>query len=180
MAAVTLVGERAPDFALRDLGGQLHPLGDTLGRITILVFWSADCPHVARLDAYLLDVARDWTPEVISWRVASMANESQSLLLQRSQALGVSLILLDPDQVVADAYGAQVMPHVVVFDRGGVVRHCGAWDDVTFRQRLPARNYLAETVSSLLRGEVPAPRQEPAFGCALVRVWPAARSTNAG
>lgn len=50
----------APDFELRGLDGSLHRLSDTRGRIVVVNFWSADCPHVERTDARMLAPLARW------------------------------------------------------------------------------------------------------------------------
>jgi hypothetical protein len=76
---------------------------------------------------------------------------------------------MDANCFVADLYEAQTTPHVFVIDREGILRYRGAVDDVTFRQRTPARFFLDEAVEALLEGHVPALVESPAYGCTIVR-----------
>jgi hypothetical protein len=78
-------------------------------------------------------------------------------------------VLLDEDHAVADLYGAATTPHFFVVDAEGVLRYAGALDDVTFRQKTPTRQFLAEAVAALLEGRLPDPAQTPGYGCAIVR-----------
>ncbi len=172
MAPLTLVNRPAPDFTLPDLDGKERRLSETRGRILVLAFWSAECPHAARLDADLARLATGWPEEVVLWRVACMANEAAALIRDRARAIDLAPILLDADQAVADVYGVQVTPHLFLVDRGGKIRYCGAPDDVTFRQRVASRSYLEEAMQALLRRALPAVNETPAFGCALVRSRP--------
>lgn len=167
-----LFGSRPKGFALQDLSGNTRRLSDLLGRIGILVFWSCECPHVERLDRSLLDHLAGWPQEVTVWRIASAANEPVEEIERKAAAVGVGPVLLDPDQSVADAFGVRVTPHIVVLDRAQVVRYAGAPDDVSLRQRQPTRDYLADAVACVLRGEDPSPAETPAFGCALSRRRP--------
>jgi hypothetical protein len=154
---------------LPDLDGVTRELSDLRGRIAVLVFWSCECAHIERFESSLEQLPLTWKDDVVIWRVASAANESLEQLRHKADALGVGPILLDRDQAVADAFGAEVTPHVVALDRQGVIGYLGAPDDVTLRQRQPTRSYLAEAVAALLSGTAPNPSQVPAFGCVLTR-----------
>jgi hypothetical protein len=54
-------------------------------------------------------------------------------------------------------------------DKDGILRYCGAVDDVTFRQRKSTRFFLDEAVGSLINGHLPALTETPAYGCTIVR-----------
>jgi peroxiredoxin len=163
------INRPAPDFELRGLDGKLHRLNDYRGRIVIVNFWSADCPHVVRADASMLAALNRWGVEVVLLTIASNANESLSAVEDAVRSRGLPTVLKDAGHIVADAYAAQVMPEVFIVDRAGVLRYRGAVDDVTFRQRVPTRSFVEEAVDALLRGELPSMTEVPAFGCSIVR-----------
>lgn len=163
------INRLAPDFELRGLDGSLHRLSDYRGRIVIVSFWSADCPHVVRADASMLAALGRWGEDVILLTIASNAKESLSALEQASRNRGLPTVLIDAGHIVADAYAAQVTPEVFVADRAGVVRYRGAVDDTSFRQRIPTRSYLEEAVDALLAGGLPTMAEAPAFGCSIIR-----------
>lgn len=159
----------APDFELRDLAGRLHRLSDYRGRIVIVNFWSADCPHVERTDALMLASLASWAEDVILLSIASNVNESAAEVESAARGRCLSPVLLDAKHETADRYGATVTPEVFVIDREGVVRYHGAVDDINFRQRAATRNFLDEAVDILLTGKLPAVAEVPAFGCAIIR-----------
>ena len=163
------LNEPARDFELPDLQGNLHALRDYRGRIVILNFWSAECPHSERTDRYLLDLLESWQKEVIMLPVASNRNEPVLSVQQAAQARGVPQVLVDTGQVVANLYGALTTPHAFVVDREGILRYRGAVDDITFRQRQATRFYLREAVEALLEGRQPEVGETPAYGCTIVR-----------
>jgi hypothetical protein len=101
--------------------------------------------------------------------VASNRNESVEAIKAAAETRQLPAILLDQNSQVADQLEAQTTPHVFVLDREGILRYRGAVDNLTFRRRLPTRFFLGEAVESLLRGELPALAESPAFGCAIVR-----------
>jgi thiol-disulfide isomerase/thioredoxin len=159
----------APDFELCGLDGRSCRGDAHRGRIVIVNFWSADCPHVERTDASLLAALKRWGAEVILLTIASNGNESPSVLEEAARSRGLPTVLIDAGHIVADAYAAQVTPEVFVVDRAGVLRYRGAVDDTSFRQRVPTRFYLEEAVDALLSDRLPSITEFPAFGCSIIR-----------
>ena len=163
------IGQPAPGFTLPDLEGVSHALADQRGRIAVIHFWSAECQWCKRTDPALLELAHTWGEPVTLLVVASNANESQELLKEIAARRGLSPVLVDSGQRVADLYGAVTTPHVFIVDHEGILRYQGAFDDVTFRQRTPTRIFVQEAVAALLAGRPPEPAQTPPYGCSLVR-----------
>lgn len=163
------VNQLAPDFELPDLEGSLHRLSDLRGRIVIVNFWSAECPHSERADGLILDWLKRWGDRVELLSIASNRNESAQSVEEASRNRSMPGVLLDAEHVVADLYGAVTTPHVFVVDGDGILRYRGAVDDVTFRQRTATRFFLKEAVEALLEGRSPALTETRSYGCAIVR-----------
>lgn len=163
------INRLAPDFELRGLDGRLHRLSGYRGRIVIVNFWSAECPHVVRTDASLRAAMRRWEEEVAWFSVASNANESLAELENAARERGLPTVLMDAKHEAADAYEAQVTPEAFILDREGVVRYHGAVDDVSFSRRVATRSYAEEAVNALLAGTLPSIPKVPAFGCSIIR-----------
>jgi peroxiredoxin len=163
------LNQPAPDFALPDRTGNLHKLSDYRGRIVILNFWSAECPHSERTDRYLLDLLEGWEGEVVMLALAANRSESAQMVAEADETRRLPRVLLDSEQIVANLYEAVTTPHVFVVDREGLLRYRGAVDDVTFRHRRATRFYLQEAVEALLQGRLPELAETPAYGCTIVR-----------
>ena len=163
------LNEPAPDFELPDLQDIPHILSDDPGKIIVVNFWSAECPHSERTDRYLVTLLETWKGEVVMLSIAANRNESLSMVAEAAQARHIPQVLLDSEQVVADLYGALTTPHVFVIDREGILRYRGAVDDITFRQRQATRFFLQEAVEALLNGRLPKLAETPAYGCTIVR-----------
>ncbi|SRR6266508_2810947 len=163
------LNEPAPDFELADLHGTLRKLSDYRGRIVIVNFWSAECPHSERADRSTMACLVQWDGEVELLSIAANRNESARLVKEAAQARRLSTVLLDPQHVIADLYEAITTPHVFIVDRDGILRYRGAVDDVTFRHRTATRFYLEEAVEALLDGGLPEMQETLAYGCAIVR-----------
>ena len=169
MAALMETGKTAPDFSLPDLSGHVHHLSNSLGKVVLLNFWSAECPWAERTDRDLKPELHKWGQRVALLSIASNAHEPPEILQQNADERGLEPVLVDEGNQVADLYQAKTTPHFYVIDAQGILRYHGAYDDMTFRQRTPTRCYVCEAVEALLAGEAPPLDQAPPYGCTIVR-----------
>lgn len=163
------LNQPAPDFELSDLEGNLRKLSDYCGKIVIINFWSAECPHSERADRSIMACVVQWGEDVELLSIAANRNESAPLVEEVSKSRRLPTVLIDSVHVIADLYEAVTTPHVFVVDRAGILRYRGAVDDVTFRHRQATRFYLEEAVEALLDGRLPENQETPAYGCTIVR-----------
>ena len=163
------INQPAPEFQLPDLQGVLHKLSDSRGRIVIINFWSAECPHSEWADRSILGCLLQWGEDVQLLSIASNRNEPVPMLEAVSQARQLPIVLHDAEHGVADLYQAVTTPHIFVVDQDGLLRYRGAVDNFTFRHRKATRFYLEEVVEALLAGHVPELQETLAYGCAIVR-----------
>lgn len=164
-----MLNQLAPDFELPDLHGTAHRLRDYPGKIVVVNFWSAECPHSERTDRYLLRLLEGWKGEVTLLSVAANRSESRQMLEEAAATRRLPTVLIDAQQVVAELYQAIATPHAFVVDRDGVLRYRGAVDNITFRQRAATRFFLQDAVEALMQGGLPDLPETPAYGCAIVR-----------
>lgn len=163
------LNQPAPDFELADLQGNPHKLRDYRGKIVLINFWSAECPHSERADRSIMACVVQWGGNVELLSIAANRNESAQLVEDVSKTRRLPKVLLDPQHIVADLYEAVTTPHAFVVDYEGILRYRGAVDDVTFRHRQATRFYLEEAVEALLEKRLPELQEMPAYGCAIVR-----------
>jgi len=159
----------APDFQLPDMQGNIHKLSDYRGKIVIVNFWSAECPHSERTDRSTMACLVQWGDDVALLSIAANRSEPAQVVEEVSKTRRIPTVLLDPEHVVADLYEAVTTPHAFVVDRQGILRYRGAVDDVTFRQRKASRFFLEEAVESLLEDRLPKVQEMPSYGCTIVR-----------
>lgn len=163
------LNQPAPDFELTDIQGKCHQLSDYRGKIVIVNFWSAECPHSERADHSTMATLVQWNGQVELLSIAANRNESPQRVEEAAKTRCIPTVLLDREHVVADLYEAVTTPHTFVVDREGILRYCGAVDDVTFRHRTATRFYLEEAVEALLDGRLPETQETSAYGCTIVR-----------
>ncbi len=163
------LNQPAPEFELPDLQGLPHKLSEDRGRIVIVNFWSAECPHSERTDRYLVSLLEQWGGEVIMLSIAANRNESPQMMAEAAKARRLPKVLIDAEHAVADLYEALTTPHAFLIDREGTLRYRGAVDNITFRQREATRFFLQEAVEALRHERLPELTGTPAYGCVIVR-----------
>lgn len=166
-------GKDAPLFQLTDLNGKKYLLEDRRGWIVILNFWSAECTWCERVDQELTANLKLWNDKVEVWWIASNANESSDLVKRVAAERKLPIVLMDTHQQVADQYGAQTTPHFFIIDGQSKLAYQGAWDDITFRKRVPTQVYVPKIIDALKNNLTPEITQTNPYGCVLVRYYDA-------
>lgn len=118
-----LVGQPAPDFALRSLGNENLRLSEHHGEVVVINFWATWCGP-CRQEMPLLDELYG------KYRLAGLVLLSINLddhvdrATQMAQTLKLSYpVLLDERKDVSRAYQVGTLPLTVLIDREGVVRY---------------------------------------------------------
>lgn len=116
-------GKPTPPLALHDLSGRSIDLHSLQGHVVLVNFWATWCepciaemPSIARLRAKLSGKPFD----VLAVNYGESRAKIESFL--RKQKLDVP-VLLDPDQVAADAWGAKGLPMSFLVDPSGKIRY---------------------------------------------------------
>ncbi|MCU1290307.1 MAG: hypothetical protein JWN60_2536 [Acidobacteria bacterium] len=112
--ALTKIGERIPEFSLKDLQGREITSADLQGKRTLVTFWSTTCPFCVGM----LDDLREWDsernpddPELIVFSTGE-PEDHEDLRLK-------SPIILDEEFKIADKFGMSGTPSAVLVDENG-------------------------------------------------------------
>jgi alkyl hydroperoxide reductase subunit AhpC len=173
MPTVTdLLNYQAPDFALPLVGGNSRlVLSDLRNKITVVHFWSADCPWSRRADLVLVYRRLAW--DRLNIQVVGIAcnpNETESGILAEMENRHIKYpMVVDFAQDISNTYRIEVTPTFLVLDRRNVVRYAGALDDATGTRKLPKVFYLDKAVNAAVHDEAPNPATTQAAGTPLVR-----------
>jgi thiol-disulfide isomerase/thioredoxin len=122
-AAADIVGQPAPDFALRSMKGPPMRLSEHLGEVVIINFWATWCGP-CRQEMPLLDELYGKYQRAGLILLSVNIDEAAEPAIEMAQTLKVSYpVLFDTRKEVSRAYDVSAMPVTVLVDRAGVVRY---------------------------------------------------------
>jgi thiol-disulfide isomerase/thioredoxin len=123
VASADIVGQPAPDFALRSMKGPSVRLSEHLGEVVIINFWASWCGP-CRQEMPLLDALYGKYQRAGLVLLSVNIDETLDPAIEMAQTLKVSYpVLFDTRKEVSRAYDVGSMPVTVLVDRAGVVRY---------------------------------------------------------
>jgi peroxiredoxin len=175
MIATTLaLGDPAPAFALRDTTGAEHAVpAEDAPPATVVVVTCNHCPYVIAWNPRLRQVAEDYQSRDVRF-LAINANDAARYPADSAEHMKRFVdeegwpipYLHDESQEVARALGAEVTPHVFVFDSEHRLAYHGA-PDADHQDPGQDAAWLREALDAVLEGE-PVPTAETnARGCSV-------------
>ena len=149
-AAVSLIGHKAPDFALPAAVGSNVRLSEYRGQAVIISFWSSRCSVCARQLTLLDRLYGTYRSSGLVVLAVSVDDEPlQAEQYARAHSAGFPL-LLDSAKAVSRAYAIDRLPSTVLIDRSGIIRYWHGDD------RADDASYVAQ-IRTLLDDSVAAP-----------------------
>lgn len=115
------VGSTAPEFTLKDLAGIERTLSNYQGKGIVLNFWATYCPPCKKEMPYLEEAYKQYKDkgiEILAVNVGEPTRLANQFVKNRDLTLP---ILLDRNQVVADAYQVINLPTTFFIDEHGEI-----------------------------------------------------------
>lgn len=157
LALQAAVGDKVPDFSLRDTSGKDWSLAELRKRadsgVVSLTFWCTFCHSCRELDASFQKAAADRRGKAALLALDSSAVDSPEKIedFRRSRKFDVP-VFVDADGKLADLFGVKVTTTTVLLDKDGVLRYRGRFG--------PAQDAL----QALLDGKDIAVKETPPAG----------------
>jgi peroxiredoxin len=118
-----LLGQSAPDFALRSFGGTNVRISEDRGDVVVLTFWGSQCGLCRRqLDVLDRSFTTYRSAGLHMYGVSVDDDAAHARQFVAAHPLGF-VMLEDPAKDVARLYQIDNLPMTVLIDRGGIVRH---------------------------------------------------------
>ena len=182
--ATLKVGDKLPDtFSLKDLDGNPVTAQDLKGKTVCFVFWSIQCPIMIANEHKLvaLHQALKDHKDVLLFAVNANVGElgkapaagdkgAYAAIRDYMKDKGMAFrVLADHGNAVADLLAARTTPHSFVFDKNGVLRYAGGFDDDQSGRKEQPTAYTREAIDACVAGtEVKTPTSAP-WGCTIKR-----------
>ena len=145
------VGDKVPDFVVRDLKGRAIRLSElrkkTKSGVVSLTFWCSFCHSCRGVEETLDRNARDYKGKAIVAVLDASAGETVEKVSAFAKKTGLTLpILMDAPGKTADLFGVNVTTSTVVIDGKGTLRYRG-------RFVAGAKTYATDALDAVLAGK---------------------------
>lgn len=170
-------GAPAPDFTLVSCEGKAIRLSDYKGRIVVLEWFNLGCPFVKKhyKSGDMQALQKDYTGRGVVWLCINSTNPRHRDFLTpertaaqcKSESIGATAMLADPDGTVGRLYGAKSTPHMFIVGADGKLVYQGAIDNAPSPLANPrqADNFVKKALNELLLGKPVSESQTKQYGC---------------
>lgn len=123
LASSDMVGQAAPDFALKSSSGENLRLSEYRGDVVMINFWATWCGP-CRQEMPLLDDLYAKYQRVGFTLLGVNIDDDSRRAVKMIEELGVNFpVLFDESKSVSKLYKVEAMPVTVLVDKEGIVRH---------------------------------------------------------
>ncbi|HTO78087.1 MAG TPA: thioredoxin family protein [Thermoanaerobaculia bacterium] len=173
-AAGPEIGAAAPDFALQTIDGKTLSLAEAAKthKAVVVMFIATKCPYSNAYNDRMRDMAAAYGGKgVLFVGINSNKTEPLAEVIAHAKEHGHTFpIAKDPDNKVADLYGAGHTPEVYVVTPDGKLRYHGRIDENSEDASKVASPDLKNALDELLANKTVAKAETKAFGCTIKRV----------
>lgn len=177
------VGDKAPDFTLKDLDGKEWTRSELTddGKIIVLEWFNPGCPYVQKHHANgqstMRDLAKKYEDKDVVWLAINSTNERHrdyEKTRPMVEQWGIEYpMLIDEPGDVGRSFGAKTTPHMFIIDKDGVVRYMGAIDShrkgraPTADEKSEVTNYVEQALDEIIAGETVSTPETESYGCGI-------------
>ena len=171
-------GSRVRDFSVTDLKGAPVAFRTLQGNLTVVAFIATRCPISNAYNDRMNALYKDYLPKGVHFMfLNSNHNEPPAEVEQHARSAGFAFpVYKDPNNIVADRFGATATPEMFVIDHSGTIRYHGYIDDSKDLENVKKQG-LRPALDALLDGKPVAIPETKAFGCTITRA-PAGHAEN--
>lgn len=161
------------DFTRKDAEGtdfSLYKLSEEK-QATVVLFLATQCPIATDYTDRIVNLVKAYDAKNVQFiGINSNKQEKVAEILAYSKKHGFEFpVLKDPENKIADYFGARRTPEVFLLDAKRVLRYAGAIDN---SRKEPTKHYLKDALDLVISGkDIPKPSKKTrAVGCTIKRV----------
>jgi len=161
------------DFTLKDTGGTAHALYRLSEEkpATVVLFLATQCPIATDYAERIVALVKTYDEKNVQFiGINSNKQEKIEEILEYSEKYSFEFpVLKDPENKIADYFGARRTPEVFLLDAERVLRYAGAIDN---SPKEPTKHYLRDALDLVITGkDIPkSSKKTRAVGCTIKRV----------
>ena len=161
------------NFTLKDAAGTSHTLYKLSEEksATVVLFLATQCPIVTDYAERIAILAKAYGEKNVQFiGINSNRQENVKEILEYSEKHKFEFtVLKDPENNIADYFGARRTPEIFLLDAKRVLRYMGAIDN---KPKEPTKHYLQNALDLVIAGEniSKASKKTRAVGCTIKRV----------
>ena len=165
------IGRRVPSFVAKDATGEARGLADFADkRAVVVVFLSTECPIANKYLPLIAELAKKDADRSVQWlAVYSSPSDDAAKVAAHVKQYEIKIpALVDSDQQVLQALGAERTAEAFLLDARRVVRYRGRIDDrfgYDYQREAAKRNDLESAVDELLAHKEISVPTTPVQGC---------------
>ena len=169
------VGDKARDFKLKNVDGQMVSLSDYQSvEGYVVIFTCNSCPVSKLYENRIIALDKKYKKKgfpVIAINpndVKRQPGDSYEKMQERAKKKGFTFpYLYDETQEIAKAYGATNTPHVYLLDKDRVVKYIGAIDNNSQSAADADQMYVEDAMNAMLAGKSIENTKTKAIGCTI-------------
>ena len=165
-------GAQVKDFTLKDYTGKEHKLSDYKEKAGIVIlFVATQCPVSNAYNERMEALHKEYSAKnVVFIGINSNKQESVEEVAGHAKENGLTFtILKDPNNVIADQFGATVTPEAFLLNKELKVVYHGRIDDSQRPAQIKKQD-LRKALDEFLGGKAITDADTKAFGCSIKRV----------
>lgn len=172
-------------LSLPDIDGKPQLAHELMGKVTVVNFYSIQCPIQAAWDSRLAEIQKDFAAQGVTFlhidsnateigaEPPKVEGEQKPYENIRAHLAAKELpfrVLVDHGNKVADLFAATSTPHVYVFGKDGKLVYKGLVDDDQRNAKPDGRqNHLRDVLGKLVKDEKVEPFATKEVGCSIKR-----------
>jgi AhpC/TSA family len=174
------VGQKAPDFTLKDTTGKSVSLADFKGKTVVLEWVNPGCPYVRKhySGGNMQSTQQDAVSKGVVWLAINSTETGHSDYLapkalqswMGEQKAAATHTLMDESGSTGQAYAARTTPHMYIVSPQGNLVYAGGIDSIASARTediKTATNYVKQSLGEALAGKPISAAQTRPYGCSV-------------
>ncbi|MGA8513310.1 MAG: thioredoxin family protein [Burkholderiaceae bacterium] len=174
------IGQKAPDFTLRDTAGKSVSLADFKGKTVVLEWLNPGCPYVRKhySGGNMQSTQKDAASKGVVWLAINSTDTEHPDYLKPAalqawmgeQKAAASHTLMDESGKAGQAYAARTTPHMYIVNPQGTLVYAGGIDSIPSASASDikaATNYIKVALAETAAGKPISAAQTRPYGCSV-------------